>query len=517
MRAIIFCHETSHQFGRLGVEGPLALFPLVDRPFIQHIVEFLVQQNIRQLDLVLSHQPQAIERFLGDGTRWGAQIRFHLVKPAQPPYTVLKRLKVHPTEPILLGNGKSLPEVTFLKGGMPPHPHLPISYCYKSGAGKLLPEDWTGWAWVEGQNLKELGRRPEEAVSKLLELAARQGRCIDVPQCLSVESPQALMRSHATALNEEFPGLMQSGRKVRNGLWISRNVKVHPEATLTPPLFIGENCRIGSEARLGPFTSIGHNCIIDSGTRVENSIVLPETYVGQALELDNVIVGRNKLFNLSLGSSLQIADNFILGKVAGFRPGQWITRILTQLLAFGLLVLGSPLMAVTALVLKFSHSGSVFQSHEVVVRGAGVDTRNWDAFQLLSFACPREKSSEAFPPTALSDFFLRFLPALIRVVRGDLALVGVKPRSRQSLQGLPVDRRELYLKSRPGAISEALAIFGPCATADEEYAADAIYSVRSGLGYDLKLLGRYFFSLLTSSGSTGWRHPLKSCSQRPLG
>ncbi|MEW6753870.1 MAG: hypothetical protein AB1505_23250, partial [Candidatus Latescibacterota bacterium] len=45
-----------------GTDGlrPAPLRPLVDRPFIQHVVECLVQEGITELDLVLSDRPEEV-------------------------------------------------------------------------------------------------------------------------------------------------------------------------------------------------------------------------------------------------------------------------------------------------------------------------------------------------------------------------------------------------------------------------------------------------------------------------
>jgi lipopolysaccharide/colanic/teichoic acid biosynthesis glycosyltransferase len=99
-------------------------------------------------------------------------------------------------------------------------------------------------------------------------------------------------------------------------------------------------------------------------------------------------------------------------------------------------------------------------------------------------------------PVGWRDVFMRFLPALISVVSGNLCFTGVNPLSVEMVESMPYDWRLLYIKTKPGIVTEALVNFGPSPSPDECYSAEAFYSVSSGLWYDLKLLLKYAGQLL---------------------
>ena len=99
-------------------------------------------------------------------------------------------------------------------------------------------------------------------------------------------------------------------------------------------------------------------------------------------------------------------------------------------------------------------------------------------------------------PVGWRDFFMRFLPALISVVSGNLCFTGVNPLSVEMVESMPYDWRLLYIKAKPGIVTEALVNFGPSPSPDECYSAEAFYSVSSSLWYDLKLLLKYAGQLL---------------------
>ena len=94
-------------------------------------------------------------------------------------------------------------------------------------------------------------------------------------------------------------------------------------------------------------------------------------------------------------------------------------------------------------------------------------------------------------PVGWRDVFMRFLPALISVVSGNLCFTGVNPLSVEMVESMPYDWRLLYIKAKPGIVTEALVNFGPSPSPDECYSAEAFYSVSSSLWYDLKLLLKY--------------------------
>ena len=86
------------------------LFPLVDRPFIQHVVECLLAGGIEQIEFILHHQPEKFRQLLGDGDRWGGTFRYHLAKDPEDTYRSVKILaSEEEDEPLLIGHVCWLP------------------------------------------------------------------------------------------------------------------------------------------------------------------------------------------------------------------------------------------------------------------------------------------------------------------------------------------------------------------------------------------------------------------------
>src|SRR5262249_57326278 len=119
-----------------------------------------------------------------------------------------------------------------------------------------------------------------------------------------------------------------------------------------PPVFLGENCQIGAGVQLGPHASVGHDCVLDTHCSVAQSVIFPGSYVGEALELGDVLVDKNCLINVRYGGALTVVDDFILGSLADRPLQRWLMRLFARLAAFGCLVAAAPVLLATALWLR---------------------------------------------------------------------------------------------------------------------------------------------------------------------
>ena len=314
---------------------------------------------------------------------------------------------------------------------------------------------------------------------------------------LSVKTGHEFLRSQRLVLDQNFPGLLVSGRQSDPGIWISRNVVLHPTASLTAPVYVGENCRIGRGAQIGPSAVIGNNCIIDEQTIVIDSMIAAGTYVGEGLELDSVIVDRNRLYNIRLETSLLASEAFLLGSLTGKASGRGLARAVSVLVTLILLLFLWPVLLVVALYLLGTGKGSL-GSYETVKIPADDNPAGWHPARVLRFCVTGTHGRGG-------DFLFHFLPGLISVLKGDLFLVGVQPRSQADLMALPADWRSLYVKTKAGLITEASVMFGPAPDEDELYTAEAFYGATESIGRDCRLFGIWLWRLVTGTGpgSTG--------------
>jgi hypothetical protein len=102
------------------------------------------------------------------------------------------------------------------------------------------------------------------------------------------------------------------GEQRRPGIWVGRGVEVRRGARIVGPAYLGAGCTIGERVVITRFSNIERDSYIDYGTVIENSSVLPNTYVGIWLDVRRSIVHGNYLLNLERGLLVEVCDPHLL-------------------------------------------------------------------------------------------------------------------------------------------------------------------------------------------------------------
>ncbi len=126
-----------------------------------------------------------------------------------------------------------------------------------------------------------------------------------------LEHPRDLRRLAVDGLTSRC-GLRPQGSEIRPGVWMDEGAQVHRDARIVAPAFIGRGARIGEQCLITRCSNIESNSHVDYGTVVEDSSILPNSYVGIGLDLSHSIVDGNNLLNLERGVTVEIADPCVI-------------------------------------------------------------------------------------------------------------------------------------------------------------------------------------------------------------
>jgi hypothetical protein len=163
--------------------------------------------------------------------------------------------------------------------------------------------------------------------------------------------------------------------------------------------------------------------VVDELATLENSVVLPGTYVGRAVDVRNAIVWGSQLIRIDTGVTTEIADAFFLGELAdpGFRrrAGNVVHSAVGLLLLLTSLPLW-PLMVLASLVVDPRRP---FRT----VRLIGNRSRARHGLRL------RDRVPFNAVEAAVRVPILRHLPKLCAVVQGHLRVIGVRPRGAEAV------------------------------------------------------------------------------------
>lgn len=460
----------------------LPLFPLMDRPFLQHVVEALAGRGVTDIQIVFGQGADAVERFLGDGTRWGCSFSYHLIGDPERPACVL-RAAAADGGLVLIARADRLPV-------------LPTSFS-GSGPGMLFgtPGDWSGWAVADA---RELRAAPAVSPAELAHyLAGRGATWVSAGRPLVLQSLADVPAAQQAFLRGEVPGALVAARETRPGVWTGPNVRVAPTARLVPPVFVGENTIVGAGVCLGPSVVVGPNCMLDRDCGARDTTVCAGTYVGPGVELDGVIVDGSSLVN-PRNQTVATIDRRLLDHLVPVLP---LTSWLWRLLAAAAFVAALPVVLAAALWLRLTRPGPVFWRRRFVRAPSSASEPPEEVGTVITLSPPR-RGEDVYGwviPATLRGLILELLPALWCVACGSLRLVGLPPRAGHLLRAQGT-RCPALLRASPGLVTEVALCRPERLTPEDCLLVDAYQTQTSDSLANLKRVCRFLFGVLTVWG-----------------
>lgn len=249
MNALLICPAKRENIAVLAETTPLATLPILGKPLIEHWLEHLATLGAREVFIFADDRPSEIHGFVGDGARWGLRVTVH---PEIRELTVAEaRAKLRHT-----GNSNWLPAPhdAALMERLPSQPEFSLFASYSSWFAAMM--DWM----------------PRAATS---------------PIRLGV-------------------------RELKPGIWVGLHTRIAADAELHAPCWLGENVFVGSGAVIGPMAAIEDRSFVESGAKISESVIGPETFVGEFTDIRHSIAWGNTLVNWQLDSCLKVSDAFLL-------------------------------------------------------------------------------------------------------------------------------------------------------------------------------------------------------------
>jgi len=468
-RVVVFATPRAAADLPVPADHPAALLPAGCQTLIEQVMDELSRAAVSEVHLVVSDRPETLRATLGDGSRWGMALHWHLVQDPGRPYEPLRTPLLQGAQRLLIGHADVCLDAAALR-------QLLASDGQAMHAGAEDGLEWTGWASL----------RPEQFPAQLQDLdrqgLMRAAAAADLPQTLcaaaaviSVASAEQLLRAPFRQVGKDVDGDVgtHAGPPVPAS-WIrqpwgaiSPQARVHPEARLLGPVLIGPGCIVERAAEVGPGVVLSRDVTVSAGTRLAHAVVLPGSYIGAGLDLSHAVVNGARIRHLRLGveSVLASADALMLDMAATppRRPS-----LAGRLLAVAVLALCWPALLLHVLLNRCAGRAPSWTRLQVV-SGRHAVTHD---LELEELRCARPGGNHrARAPWAL-------LAGLLDVAAGRRCWFGARPRSRSQWYALRPDWQRLLARV-PVGLLHAPAWADESALADEAgAAADAFWAVQ---------------------------------------
>jgi mannose-1-phosphate guanylyltransferase len=313
------------------------MVPLLNAPFLEHVLRRLYAFDVREVVLALSHLAPAIESYFGNGSKLGMDLKYVIETTPLGTAGAARNALGYIQEACLVMNGDIFTGLNLaaLKESHDSH---------------------------QAQVTIALTRVPNPSAYGLVETEAngRVHRFLEKPSPLEITtdfinagsyviSPSVLadIRSDTVISFERdvFPALLACRAPVfsfaDDSYWIdigtpakyqqlnrdllsgrasptqrfsagSTRTVISPSACLEGNVLIGDNCYIGENVTISGPTVIGDGCYLEAGAIVSDAIIWHNVSIGAGCNIETSVIGDN----CNLGSSCRLSDCVVGDHVA---------------------------------------------------------------------------------------------------------------------------------------------------------------------------------------------------------
>ncbi len=436
MKSIILPICELDNLSSLTTHIPEYLLPVVNKPIVEHLIELLVRNGIRDIIIAVRHMPVETERYFGNGERWGADITYLQEQEYCDIGAHLKQISSNEGESFLCLSGNivtNLDVSDMIKSHEESRADMTISVPSIIDDSISVQPDTTESIdefspfIISPEALSQFSLNSTAFCLKQVVITLLKKELIvnthSLPYAFKdIQSIEDYCELNKRILNGEFKGIIIPGKQRQDGIWIGRHSRIHPNVKIETPVLIGDCCEIRKDVTVGKYTIIGNNVLVDRDASLEKSLIMDSAYIGPHTEIKEAIVWMKYLLNLPRMVKTFITDDFIIGDMERRRMAPVAGNFFNRIAASSIIVLFSPVVSLLYLYHLISLSKEFFVSEERYSHSGIFDfdgNERLDSFNLYSFKC--------------GNRLVKALPGMINVIKGDLRLVGKSSLKREEI------------------------------------------------------------------------------------
>ncbi len=345
MKAVILVGGEGTRLRPLTCNMPKAIVPILNKPFLEHLLSYLRKHGIEEVILAVGYNPKPIRDCLGDGSRLGVRIHYLMEESPLGTAGAVKNAEPLLDDTFVVFNGDILTEIdltAMIKRHREVQPKVSIALTpvdnptiygvVETDAQGMVKRflEKPGWDKVTSNMINAGIYILEYDVLKYIPVAEHSmferhifPRLIDIGEPLlsyssndywvDIGAPDKYLKAHHDML------LRWNNKEVR----AAETSRIHPEAILEGPLLIADGCTIAAGARLIGPTVLGSRCEIGKNTVIEGSVLWDGSRVKEGAILKDCILGAGCSVHegCSLPEGSVLGDKVTVPKGSKLAPG----------------------------------------------------------------------------------------------------------------------------------------------------------------------------------------------------
>jgi mannose-1-phosphate guanylyltransferase len=348
MQALILVGGEATRLRPLTCDMPKAMVPVMNTPFLEHVVRYLGRHGVKDIVLAQGHLPESMDSYFRDGYRFGAKLSYSLETRPMNTAGAVKNAEEFLKGRFFVLNGDiytDLDITSMLEFHLERKAKVTIA---------LTPvEDPSAYGLVEtdarGRITRFLEKPKKEEITTTM---INAGTYILEPEVLNsipaqtnysferqlfpallaegepvyafpssdywidIGTPENYFQLHSDLMSGKSRGFGRQESEIQTG----HGCHISPAAELKGAVLIGENCSISQGARLTGPVVIGPGCSILENAVIQESIVWHNVKFGPGASVKNSLVGNHCLFGKDslveksvIGGHITITQNTKLG------------------------------------------------------------------------------------------------------------------------------------------------------------------------------------------------------------
>jgi NDP-sugar pyrophosphorylase family protein len=311
MRALILAAGFGTRLLPLTRNIPKPMFPVVNKPILEHCIGLLSSHNIRDIAINLHHLPDKVSDHFGSGENFGVRLTYSREKTILGTAGGIKALQHFlDGDSFIVMNGDIFMDIDLnqviefharnkacLTLVLRPATNKPDPIevdangrvtCFKGASINNITQvtshvTFTGLQIMEPEIFKRI---PENRFC---------GTTDEIFPAMIKDGLPVYGYTHQGYWNDmgNQKDYLQLHRDIFDGKILFENrqsFQTTQGPLIIPPVYIGKNCQISGNAQVGPYVSLGDRCRLKHGAIVENSVIWNDVEIGVDATARNSVI-----------------------------------------------------------------------------------------------------------------------------------------------------------------------------------------------------------------------------------